>query len=238
MPQDLLIAAEVMPIVKNIAYARTGAELQKAVKELYAAYPEVVKEYLEDEPAPGHKFPGEEEPSTIKGSPFFDYKTGKEGRTAPQSPPEKYAPQVDPKAYMKRLAILVKAFQPKYPNDEGADEKGRKEEDADLKRELGTHRAMRSIGMKAQFLHALRKALSEETKAPVVTPPPAGGAAAMQQERRLCPRCGGAPCYCPDGGGQAGKSADGSAGAGSEETKTVVMENKDVVPHSEPNRPL
>lgn len=215
MPQDLLIAAEVMPIVKNIAYARTGAELQKAVKELYAAYPEVVKEYLEDEPAPGHKFPGEEEPSTIKGSPFFDYKTGKEGRTAPQSPPEKYAPQVDPKAYLKHLGMLVKAF-------------GAQAQKADPTVDPGTlHR-----------LYALRKALSEETKAPVVAPPPAGGAAAMQQERRLCPRCGGAPCYCPDGGGQAGKSADGSAGAGSEETKTVVMENKDVVPHSEPDRPL
>lgn len=215
MPEDLLYKREIMPIVRSFATARNPSELRKAVEELYAAYPEVTKEYLEDPQAPGHRFPGEEKKHE-GGSPHFGYKQGKDGKHAPQSENDKFNPVIKPDPYLKRLAFLAKWFgDRKMPAVAPSD---------------------RVVQLKA--LANLRKALTEETKAPVSAPAPQP--AAMQQERRLCPRCGGAACYCPDGGGQAGKSADGSAGEGSEAQKgpAVVEDRKDFVPQSEPDRPL
>lgn len=220
MPQeetvDVLIVSEVMPIVKGLVTARTQSQLTKAVEELYAAYPEVVHEYLEDPQAPGHRFPGPEKDHP-KASPHFGYKQGKDGKQAPQSENDKFNTVVKPEVYLKNLVRLIKAF--------------------------GSQQAtLTKLNMRQLVaLQALRKAYAAELAKAPIAPPAGGGPAAMQQERRLCPRCGGAPCYCPDGGGQAGKSADGSAGPGSETQKAptaVTEDRKDFVPQSEPDRPL
>jgi hypothetical protein len=174
MPNELLYASEIMPIVKDLVEARTASELQKATDKLLGAYPEVVQEYLEwDNP---HKAPGPEEPHDKK-SPFFDYKTGK--KPAPQSDPKDYQPTITAEPYLKRAALLAKAFAEKpKPTLKVADWHG------------------------LQALHVLAKAarseLAKQPLAPGAAPP------APTQESRLCPRCGGTPCSCPG----ASKSAE------------------------------
>lgn len=230
MPEgDLLVASEVMPIVKNLIKAQNVSELTKAVDELYAAYPEVVQEYLEDPQAPGHRFPGDEDKEGHVKKPFFGYKTG--DKPAPQRDPEKAQPTIDPEPYLKRLAVLVKAFGPKRV----------------------TVKQLRLSPNAFLLLRQIRKAYAEELKASPGAPP---AAAAPSQEKRLCPRCGGAPCYCPDGGGESGpatsapkspvaalgiKSEDGDTSEGSSEQKgptAVTMDAKDFVEKPSQERPV
>lgn len=203
MSDDLVYLDEVKSILKSAVHGCNSC-LQKVDWAMGAAYDEpIVEEYLEDPQAPGHRFPGPEQPHKGEWKDVaFEYHKGvpsKAGQKAPQVPPDSVSVQIDPVPYIKKAMRVQELF--------GMNK-------ADPKKDKVTGEMVHPVGhlKKAAALLTIVKAYqSELAKAPPMMQEPADMPPMPGQEDRLCPRCGGGPCKCPGDGEQ--KPMPGAAAA-------------------------